>query len=543
MTIECRGRKVKIVNYSLDLSYKAIKSIEEITNFEKCIDLKELILSGNQIKRIKGLEMLTELEHLDLSYNQIEKIENLETLNKLKRLNLSSNKIDKIENLSNSKALKELFLGGNSITEIGGLENLSNLEMLLLPGNNIKKIEGLENLHDLKILNIINNQITEISGLEFLFQLKNVDLDENEIGESELDLIEKDAQEIILYCQNKYCDQNKISREIKSKLNSEFKSTNIGFLMSIIIKSLNFDESNIDSLITLVNKLKYATHEKESVCSSILIVQQNIIERFENRIYPKPKSELKLDDTIKILTFSQLIDGCTGSVLITNNGKVIGNYLFGDAVNKYNPIMGREFLKAAYTSKETEGILFLFDGRGITYVFHKGNLILYCVNDNWGLNIRKLESKIHTISLNHSIEQNILRNILNISFEISRSGKGSLITLGDHESVLKICDSSLSGHIQWISVSIEEINSKQLFGIMIQDGATIISNDGLIIEAMIMLKPPLGAKGVEEIGKGTRHHTAAQVSGITEAICIAISQDGPISLYINGELALRLFGD
>jgi hypothetical protein len=91
----------------------------------------------------------------------------------------------------------------SDITEIEGLETLTNLQVLELHSNQIDEIKGLENLINLKKLCLGWNQIEEIKGLENLKNLQELYLDGNPIKEEETHLLEKSAQEVVTYCQEK----------------------------------------------------------------------------------------------------------------------------------------------------------------------------------------------------------------------------------------------------------------------------------------------------------------------------------------------------
>jgi Leucine-rich repeat (LRR) protein len=91
----------------------------------------------------------------------------------------------------------------NQIIKIQGLEQLTNLHTLNLSMNRIAEIQGLEQLTNLHILNLSMNQIKEIRGLEALTNLQELYLEGNPIRKDEAYLIDKGAQEVVKYCQEK----------------------------------------------------------------------------------------------------------------------------------------------------------------------------------------------------------------------------------------------------------------------------------------------------------------------------------------------------
>ena len=88
---------------------------------------------------------------LSLRQNEIEKIENLDDLN-LEELNLSQNKLKKIQGLSKLCCLKDLDLSKNHIMHLIGLENIQSLRILNLSLNNIVKVSQLQFIERLNLL-------------------------------------------------------------------------------------------------------------------------------------------------------------------------------------------------------------------------------------------------------------------------------------------------------------------------------------------------------------------------------------------------------
>jgi DNA integrity scanning protein DisA with diadenylate cyclase activity len=81
-----------------------------------------------------------------------------------------------------------------------------------------------------------------------------------------------------------------------------------------------------------------------------------------------------------------------------------------------------------------------------------------------------------------------------------------------------------------------------IIGLMSQDGATIISADGAIVQGMTFLRPPVGTAAQEEVGRGSKHSTAAKISSATAALSVAVSVDGRVTLYSGGEVKLKVMG-
>ena len=162
-----------------------LRNINNITAFDKLVNLEHLLLQRNKIEKIESLNHLRNLKILNLSDNNIKKIENLESLKNLEELNLSYCKIKTIENLASLKNLRKLSLEVNLIEGITGLDTLVNLEELNISNNKIKVINNLNELTKLKRLNLSFNEILRISGLSKLENLVLLHLNDNNIPKIE----------------------------------------------------------------------------------------------------------------------------------------------------------------------------------------------------------------------------------------------------------------------------------------------------------------------------------------------------------------------
>ena len=116
----------------LSLSFRRLV---QISNLQPFVNLQQLQLDNNDLKRIEGLDHLVCPEHilsrlgtsaaahltkaamqvnlswLDLSFNQIESAEGLKTLTRLQDLSLHHNRLTSIDTLVHNPALATLSVG------------------------------------------------------------------------------------------------------------------------------------------------------------------------------------------------------------------------------------------------------------------------------------------------------------------------------------------------------------------------------------------------------------------------------------------------
>lgn len=327
-----------------------------------------------------------------------------------------------------------------------------------------------------------------------------------------------------------------ISDEMTHLLFKEFKLHGIVLLVGLIFNELGTKTQVLSRLVELIEKLKHAEHEKEPVQASLLVVRNEV--GLGNGVFARAAPTVAIDAIDELLSLAQLVDGYTGALTIQADGKVVGNYLFPPAPKRYDDYLPDRYRAAAHASFETGGLLFLFAGAGRVSVFHGGSRLLVHRGSTWhrtDINRRDLARLAHS----HSLEPDLLETILRVALRLSDMGAGTLITVGDEQSVLRYSDPPKTDHVHWSRMRIGETPDSAIIPLLRQDGATLISADGVVVQGMTFLRPPAGVEAVEEVGKGSKHSTAAKISKITDAIVVVVSVDGRITLFSHGEHALK----
>lgn len=141
-------------------------------------------------------------------------------------------------------------------------------------------------------------------------------------------------------------------------------------------------------------------------------------------------------------------------------------------------------------------------------------------------------------------DSEVLESLIELAVEIAREGRegrriGTLFTLGDQEEVLAksrllILD-PLSGHPQ----SARHVSDRNLRGTIKElaqlDGAFIVSHDGFVLSACRYLDA--AASDVDlPLGLGSRHIAAANISAVTNAVGIVVSESAVVRLFCHGKL-------
>jgi len=138
----------------------------------------------------------------------------------------------------------------------------------------------------------------------------------------------------------------------------------------------------------------------------------------------------------------------------------------------------------------------------------------------------------------------ILEPLIELAVEIAREGRegrriGTLFTLGDEQTVLAksrplILD-PLAGHPQ----SVRHVSDANLRGTIKElaqlDGAFVVSQDGFVLSACRYLDA-ITSEVELPLGLGSRHIAAANMSAVTNALGIVVSESAVVRLFCHGKL-------
>jgi len=138
----------------------------------------------------------------------------------------------------------------------------------------------------------------------------------------------------------------------------------------------------------------------------------------------------------------------------------------------------------------------------------------------------------------------ILESLIGLAVEIAREGRegrrvGTLFTLGDEDAVLArsrplILD-PLSGHPEALR-HVTNLNLRGTIKELAQlDGGFVVSREGVFLSASRYLDAVATQVNVP-LGLGSRHIAAANMSAVTNAVGVVVSESSVVRLFCHGQL-------
>jgi diadenylate cyclase len=142
----------------------------------------------------------------------------------------------------------------------------------------------------------------------------------------------------------------------------------------------------------------------------------------------------------------------------------------------------------------------------------------------------------------------VLESLIGLAVEIAREGRegrriGTLFTLGDEDAVLArsralILD-PLLGHPE-SSRRLGNLNLRGTIKELAQlDGGFVVSQGGVVLSACRYLDA-VAAQVDVPLGLGSRHIAAANMSAVTKAVGIVVSESSVVRLFCHGQLVAEI---
>ena len=141
-------------------------------------------------------------------------------------------------------------------------------------------------------------------------------------------------------------------------------------------------------------------------------------------------------------------------------------------------------------------------------------------------------------------DASVLEPLIGLAVEIAREGRegkrvGTLFTLGDEAAVLARSRPLILDPLLGHPASSRHITNLNLRGTIKElaqlDGGFVVSRDGIFLSACRYLDA-VAAQVEVPLGLGSRHIAAANMSAVTKAVGIVVSESSVVRLFCHGHL-------
>lgn len=151
--------------------------------------------------------------------------------------------------------------------------------------------------------------------------------------------------------------------------------------------------------------------------------------------------------------------------------------------------------------------------------------------------------------LGGSLPANVFNGVLNLAVELAQEGRegrpiGTIFVLGDHEKALQFSRQSVlnpfAGYPEEALSVLSEEMKETIREFSSLDGAFMIRGDGVLLAAGRQIQTSSTDLELPQ-GMGARHHAAAGISAVTEAVAMVISESsGTVTVFHKGKIIASL---
>ena len=141
-------------------------------------------------------------------------------------------------------------------------------------------------------------------------------------------------------------------------------------------------------------------------------------------------------------------------------------------------------------------------------------------------------------------DPDVLESLIELAVEIAREGRegkrvGTLFMLGDENAVLAKSRSLILDPLLGHPESARQVTNLDLRGTIKElaqlDGGFVVSHAGIVLSACRYLDAIAAAVEVP-LGLGSRHIAAANMSAVTKAVGIVVSESSVVRIFCHGQL-------
>jgi len=150
-------------------------------------------------------------------------------------------------------------------------------------------------------------------------------------------------------------------------------------------------------------------------------------------------------------------------------------------------------------------------------------------------------------------DPDVLESLIELAVAIAREGRegkrvGTLFMLGDENAVLARSRSLILDPLLGHSESARHITDLNLRGTIKElaqlDGGFVVSQSGIVLSACRYLDGIASEVEVEvPLGLGSRHIAAANMSAVTKAVGIVVSESSVVRIFCHGQLVGEIIAE
>jgi len=296
--------------------------------------------------------------------------------------------------------------------------------------------------------------------------------------------------------------------------------------LSELARKYSIQSILLQGIIESLDNINHLRKEGEQVKIGLVLKSKQL--KLEQP--PIERRRFHISDVSKFMHFKSIVDGSSLCYIIDEKGMIT----IGKTPSNVTKNTSRLTLQSVSQIYQTITFYLggftaeIYDLGKLVRIYRRGVWMKPCI-----VPLTKLEAE--------GFPLDFLEQVLQLCIKLSEKGKGGIFVVIKNDWP-KYCSPMIRDY-EFRKCKVNKIRQSQILSFASLDGATILNTKCDVINIGQKLEPPPSTKYFKESGRGTKHNYAAMYSGAVDSVVFVVSEDGPISLYFDGELFARCFGD
>lgn len=307
-----------------------------------------------------------------------------------------------------------------------------------------------------------------------------------------------------------------------------------------LLSRLQLADDVVIDFLRAIEHLADRHHEKHPLATGLLLAPSQQATALAANCFLVFDPPFALRDLSALTSAANLIDGVTGALLVDPRGRVLGARMHSGSRGRPEALVPTMHWSAASSSADTDGALAIFAGGGRVSLYDRDVRILARRDGKW--HVAGVPKALHSLDAEHGLVPGLVEHALRAAMTLAEAGHGAMLVLGDESRIDKLIGRGAPTAYRWVNIDLSEPLLHTVVHAARQDGAALFDTAGKLRTAMAILRPPPEATGLDEERAGARHTTGVQISSVSGALVLVVSEEGPITIYSKGTRVLRMMG-
>lgn len=324
------------------------------------------------------------------------------------------------------------------------------------------------------------------------------------------------------------------------------------------IPNTGVPESVLLRFINLSTKLCQTQHENKPIATAFLFCSEESPDEYRKQHQEEIAEDLDNDffdsNIRKIISKAITVNGVDRAFIIVtrkNEKKPVDQFIgklapVGSNTTTLDFSLGdTRWLKIWHATRDL-GCALIVQGNNRVKLLVRGELVSEYRHGEWKhVGIERFRDILQKLSVQHNFNTVLLTNIFNKCLMASDIHRGVTFIVQRKIDLLQPkhcqrCEPISEASKDLFGKKVSEFSSQEYLDRVMGDNAIILNSEGITLAVHAAMATDPTTQVISIPGTGSRHLSAQKVTKETDALAFVVSEDGPITVFLDGEVVFRV---